>query len=1440
MLYYTSKQYNIQVFSLKGNSFLDGVLYKKNAKQVTSAQKDIINNFNKQKMSLEAFEDVFDNISDVGLRKYLETTEAGQASTKGLAKSLAQPVSALGKFGKALGGTVLNMAGYALASIAVEKTLSAIATAWDNYSNKQEKAIEKGNETLTTHKDNIQKYADSAKVVDNVGKRFEELRKGVSSSGKNIGLTTDEFAEYQNIVSQLATSMPSLVNGYDSLGNPIISATTNVKQLTEALQEQQRTLSQENINKAKDYKEAFDSVMNQTPTDYTQESGLKQQEQLLNQMFSDVNAGKSIADKYFGASKAETWMSGHLGKPFWALLGDPNMGTKATLGTIKDKKDNPFSLLVAEDIAEAAGINEQVLEQIRKGKKVDAEVEQYVQDKLAAYQKQIDSQKESYFSNTKPLLESMLMGDDNGINYNSLKDTTKDALSQVINSMKYADAEASGMIDEFGSLDTDKFKSWADGVANNIKQSGVEDSLEDLFSLKDKSGEMGYKEYMDETNSLVNSISSKVPELSSALLKSTTGLGDNLNDLKQKRLDLVNDGFNESLLNELSNSDMEILWDLNADGVVSGAENAKKAIENFKKVAEESNPNKFFDAWQQATQTANQGSKYDTMRSGFESAYDAYKKGLVGTDDFKTFAAMVSPTGADDARNFAENYPKFQRYFTEGQEGVNNFLGDISSLVDGTGQAFAQLNQDTGRWKFNVTDAQDLATRLGIGVEMVGAMFGKMQEYGIENNFVSDVESGAKRTGDLVSALTKENRELKRLESKSADDKYGYNTDAGEHTVGDQTAINESRKKIQQYNEDIQETAKNTRALIKTQNEGAESQQKAAIAAAKALNEQKEAAKEAGLQDTADAIQGQIDALGNEFFGKDGAVKIKAEIEFDADKATENVESLLNSAWRKSDSGGGISRNLDNIAQKIQEIGEHGGDISALVPQFNDLAEISGSVFRMDSEGQTFTFGEKISEIQELANEVQSLSSKGADASTAMSNMASEIKSLASAGGDINGLVDQYNSLAETTGSEYRMEVTGEIVSVEDYTGDEVEVKAKVSVDTSGLASEALSALSKWGDDTISIPVEVAMQDSGFSDVVNRIHELTNGNHEIALHFGLEGNETPEQIAQGLLNGTVNIPTQFEVTNAEDIGNVEGVTQTVTRETDDSQVDTELPEAKQKAVVETDDSQVKTELPPAEQSINVTGTMTSADTSGVGDTNIDVRGTLTSVDTVGVNSVSVPVKGQLTSVDTTGISSASIPTKGRLTSIDTSGVGDTTVNVRGVMTGVDGNVGDKSANVTFNKNSSAVDGYQPADKTATVKFNKNSSAVDGYQPPDKTATVTYSLNAPAPPNYPNMSRTVTYTIETVGKAPAYRGTANPNGSAFAQGSTRTASRVGGLYPIPQLSARALAMGTLQDDTWLNPNWRTKKPEVALTGEVGQELVVFFMPPYTVMCMKNFI
>ena len=42
---------------------------------------------------------------------------------------------------------------------------------------------------------------------------------------------------------------------------------------------------------------------------------------------------------------------------------------------------------------------------------------------------------------------------------------------------------------------------------------------------------------------------------------------------------------------------------------------------------------------------------------------------------------------------------------------------------------------------------------------------------------------------------------------------------------------------------------------------------------------------------------------------------------------------------------------------------------------------------------------------------------------------------------------------------------------------------------------------------------------------------------------------------------------------------------------------------------------------------------------------------------------------------------------------------------------------------------------------------------------------------------------------------------------------------------PKPSGHALATGTIEDDSWIKDKWKTKKDEVALTGEVGQEIIV---------------
>ena len=1088
---------------------------------------DEINNLFQSVKKTDKFNNVlasFDTnkIKDVTFKEWVdnldEVTKTSMTSGKALEEykrhltEIGKTTPILSKLGSVIKSVFGNLTSFAINAgvmFAVSKGIESVVNAWDNYSNKQENAIEKGSETLSKHQEKLKEFSNSSKVVQDVGERFEELRKGVSASGDNIGLTTDEFTEYHSIVSQLAEAMPQLVNGYDSLGNPIISATTNVRELTQALKEQQQALNQENINNAQDYIDAFNAKSSQLKLGNNQEIGFAQKQNILDAMVNQINrdASKGIntnfsdymansmltdIDGWFGDINGtiNTFFEEHpilngiknfFGKDLVSIdnsdyiandkLSQDALRSSAKNAKILDSVKSSFDIsnMTAEDLSnemlnynlgmkqvlEDAGIDLDEINAIAKeadklqskGKTKEAaeKYEDYqtalknANEQIVQFRQQNMDEWNNAFDNTKPLLESLLYGDDNSVYTSALRDSTKNVISSIINGMDVNSAIESGLIESNGRITKDTFKTWANGLARNIRQSGVEDSLSQLFDIQTQSDNMGYKEYVDEANKLIDGISSKVPELSSDILKSTTGIGDSIDNLKQKRLDLMNDGLDESFLDSLSIEDTEIIWDLNADGVIKNAEQAKKAIEDYKTTLAESDPDQYYNAYTQALETQNQGSKYDTMLSGYENIKESYKKGLVGTDDFKSFAAWLSPTASDDANNFSENYPKFERYFNDSKKGVNNFLDDISGLVNESGQKFAELNKETGKWDFNVTDLNDLGQKLGMGAEAVGAMFGKLREYNIDNNIITSTSEGASRIGQLITDSINEKKRNNILKSTTSDTEQGYKTTAGDHTFGNQTSIDESDKKLRDYNENIKQTIDNTKQLIRQQNDSEEAQKKAAIAAAKTLDQYKKQAEESGLIDTANAIQEQIDQFQTDF----NIPNIRAEIDFDIDTATQNVQSLFDSAWNKMSYGGDVTGNLNIIDEKIQQIASHEGDISALVSNFNDLAEASGSIWRMDDLGNKFNLQDKVAEVQTLSRECLNLAQSGKDTSSVLASMGAGIKTLASAGADISELVNLYNSFAALSGSEFRMEVTGEIVSVEEYTGETPTIPVK-------------------------------------------------------------------------------------------------------------------------------------------------------------------------------------------------------------------------------------------------------------------------------------------------------------------------------------------------------------------------------------------------------------
>lgn len=157
--------------------------------------------------------------------------------------------------------------------------------------------------------------------------------------------------------------------------------------------------------------------------------------------------------------------------------------------------------------------------------------------------------------------------------------------------------------------------------------------------------------------------------------------------------------------------------------------------------------------------------------------------------------------------------------------------------------------------------------------------------------------------------------------------------------------------------------------------------------------------------------------------------------------------------------------------------------------------------------------------------------------------------------------------------------------------------------------------------------------------------------------------------------------------------------------------------------------------------------------------------------------LSLDATGNITSVNVNNLGEVDVPAKATANSVDVSGVTPPTVPVDVQVPEVPV-IEDQEAEATYTVNAPEAPVYDP-------------------QNPD----VNYLLNAPAPPSYPNMDRFITYHITTVGSPPSggggMHGTAHANGTAYANGS-----------------------------------WGAKGG-MALTGELGRELVVYGSRWYTV-------
>ena len=727
---------------------------------------------------------------------------------------------------KSFGSSVLSMGVNMLAGMAIGAAISGVITLIDDYIHRNERLIEAGEEAKSSIESTFNEFTDSKSSITDLGKslsdnadeiittgdaidtlaeKYTKLRDGVSSvDNSNKFLSDEDYQSYLDISNQIAEQFPSLVSGYDAQGNAILNlgnnASTAASQLTELYN---ASMLSANVEIGNQLNDRYSGV----------EAQIKEYQNEINDWQNKIDKND---EKIASIDLEPTDITDGI------IKFDPNAFGKETTKVRKEINDilNKHGITNRENILEdgtiqinTSGINDVTAQEIKDV------IDTYGEDAInalnidnAEYEQKIAANKQLIQDQWDSMAESVGQYLQTSPSFSELDSTLQNAFLGNIGEL-----DVSQIGSEYGG-DVQQFL--YSEILNPLTDMKPEaqQKLADLIQLDPSN--MSIDEYSDAVSKALYNAFPNDTEMQDQMRK-TFGF-EKVAEEAEHQADALKETLGEDFsdaIDAMSLDELEKGYDLviNGDEAISTVDELKDKIQQAQALAATSvdlDVHTGMDAINTALESANAGADYESMISHLKTAKDLFDKGLIGTDDFKSIASYISPTGADDAVNFAENYSKALRYLTEDGKGVQNFLDDLEKKGYATMET---LSDGTQNWAFDIEDLEDAASNMGIGFEFMMDMFGRLEDYGFHNNFVGSVEDGTQKIADLSTQLAQEEAKLAQLQAEGADT----------------TAIEQQQEKVNALKNDINETSDALEQLISRSAEDYNEQ----------INESKEAIK---------------------------------------------------------------------------------------------------------------------------------------------------------------------------------------------------------------------------------------------------------------------------------------------------------------------------------------------------------------------------------------------------------------------------------------------------------------------------------------------------------------------------------------------------------------------------------------------------------------------
>lgn len=726
------------------------------------------------------------NTEVINFAKNTPAAEVSLDNFKSKMESSTKSASSFGSALKSIGGNLLSFGINAGVMLAATLAIQAISKAVDEATLSLEEADEATEQMMSSFQSAKSEADSNAKAVADLKDEYASLMKGVSQyNNLNISLSTEDYERYLELTNQIAEMYPDLVKGYDAQGNAILNLQGNIQNLTKATEEAQRAAYALAFTGSKDIENSgFDAIAKSYLAD-TSDTGKWYDnfwKKLTHRVTATQEAGIDI--DYKGAIKELEDFQKSTADEIWRDRNSNNTFVADLLGIDND------TLLMA---------TEEELEQFKN----------QAQTIINSYQQIMDEA----LGNVQMAAEGYLKGIENASGtlqsgYDLLNENQQGLVSILVSNMSQEDADII-MSNDNAEL---AMRNYVDNLVNIIKYGGsdVEDAYTGLNDILADGDNL--------TSDSLSKIETYISQLSQATgtseksLKTIFGidyLWDTERTFKNNIKQLSKTSKEQEKLSDYTkdfNNEQKQAWLTATNGCLnaqSAIQSYEEAMLNASSAASDgvynvidaiSEADSAFAKAKDSLETENMGATYDSMLEMAETAKKLAETGDIGTDDFKSIAAMFSPTGADDLANWEENLSKINRYFTkDSNDGLLNFLNDLES------HDFAQYNKETQEWSYSINDLEQAAKALGIGFEPFMAIFGKLDDKGFHNDFFADEADGMAHLTDLTNQLVEAEGELYDLEKNDP---------------GNSTAIEAKKQEIEELKGRIESTTDSLDKLL--------------------------------------------------------------------------------------------------------------------------------------------------------------------------------------------------------------------------------------------------------------------------------------------------------------------------------------------------------------------------------------------------------------------------------------------------------------------------------------------------------------------------------------------------------------------------------------------------------------------------------------------------